>query len=315
MNYRNLRHKKSYINSNNFIVFRKLLAMVTFLLLIASFTSLQATGTEIKANKINVAAKGAFLINSTTGKVIFEKNAHKRMYPASTTKILTALLAIEKGNLNDIVTVGKEVKLIKSDSSKAGLRPGERISLKDLIRGLMLPSGNDAANTIAVYIGRKSSKNKSLSINQSMNEFVDLMNKKAKVLGAKESHFMNAHGYHNSKHYTTVRDMTLIAKEAMKYKFFREVVKTENYTTKKIKNDRASYIHVWKNRNELLNKKSKNYYSYATGIKTGHTSQAGYCLVSSATKGKVKVIAVIMHSTSKDEWSDSKKLLGLGLRN
>lgn len=258
----------------------------------------------------SIQGQGAIVMEQSSGKIIYNKGLHKKFYPASTTKILTALLAIEKGNLKDVITVGKEINLINKDSSKAGLYVGQRISLKNLIYGLMLPSGNDAANTIAVYIGRKASGNKGLTQQQAISHFVKLMNQRGKDLGVKESNFTNPHGYHNPKHYTSVYDLSLITKKAFSYSFFREVVKTPTYTL--VINSKTKKKVTWYNRNELIQSKNKHYYSYATGIKTGHTSSAGYCLVSSATKDDKGLFVIVMKSTQEGQWSDTKKLYTYG---
>jgi D-alanyl-D-alanine carboxypeptidase (penicillin-binding protein 5/6) len=266
-------------------------------------------------------AEGAILIEQETGKILFEKNKDKQLYPASTTKILTALLAIENGNLNEIVTVGNEANLAPGDGSIACLDLGEKISLKNLITGLMVASGNDAALTIGAHIGRIKEGDPSMEYQEALNKFCGMMNARANQLGATNSHFSNPHGYHDQEHYTTAHDLALIAREAMKHDFFREVIQktlVEYPDWNDVdKNDPSKkQIRYWLNKNRLLDKNNKKcYYPFATGIKTGYTSNAMHCLVSSATKDGINLIAVILKSTKDGQWADSQKLLEYGFTN
>lgn len=279
-----------------------------------------ADSLEELEERLELAAEAAILIEQNTGKVLFEKNADKRLYPASTTKILTALLAIEYGNMKDTVTVGNEANLCKPDGSKAGLDLQEEITLEELIHGLMLPSGNDAAYTIGVYIGRKIANEPNLPIEEALNKFADLMNKKALELGAKNSHFVNPHGYHDDEHYSTARDLAIITREAMKYDFFRQVVNTPMFTIEDWngldpKDPNKKEIRYWRNSNALIQRNDKFYYEYATGVKTGYTSKAGHCLVASATKDGLDLISVVLNSTKDGKWTDSTALMEYGFGN
>ena len=264
-------------------------------------------------------AESVVLIDQLSGKVLYEKNAHTKMYPASVTKIMTVLLMIEDLNLDDILTVGREINLKAKDASSAGLRIGQKLTVRELIWALMLPSGNDAAYTAAVQVARKKSGDSSMGIPDAVDYFAGLMNKRALEIGAKESNFVNPHGYHDADHYSTAYDLALIAREAMKNEFFRETAKTQNYS---FMSDASSTVSKnsepvqWVNRNLLINKKSKYYYEYATGIKTGYTSVAGSCLVSSAARDDMNIIAVMLKSPEdENRWMDSKTLLEYGLSN
>ena len=175
---------------------------------------------NIKPNNIELDAQGAVLMALKTGRYSFLKIVIKRLYPASTTKILTGLLALEYGDLDEIVTVGNEANLCAYDSSKAGIDLHEEISLRNLLYGLMLPSGNDAAYVIPVHIGRKVKGDSSLSIDEALKIFIALMNKRSRELGAIHSNFENPDGYHHDNHYTTAHDLALITREAMKYDIF-----------------------------------------------------------------------------------------------
>lgn len=269
---------------------------------------------------ITLDAKGAILIDMQSGNVLYQKNGDDRLYPASTTKVLTALLAVENGNLDDTIIVGEEVHMVPWDSSKALLRVGEQIKLKDLLMGLILPSGNDAAMTVAVYVGRRVSNDMYLEETKAVEKFIELMNDRAKKLGATGSNYANPHGYHNDNHYTTPHDLALISREAMKNEFFREVVSTSKYS---VEDEFAlssgqgpeNISHIWINTNRLIDKSSGYYYEYVTGIKTGFTTPAGQCIVSSASKDGLDLIAVVLNSTNQAKWEDPIKLLNLGFDN
>ena len=265
----------------------------------------------------DLEAESAIVIDGDSGKVLFDKNADKKMYPASTTKIMTALLALKYGDLDEEVKIGDEVGLLLPDASKAGLEYGESMTLEHLLEALMLPSGNDAANTIAVHIAKKVSGDETMERSEALPYFRELMNEEAKALGANNTHFVNAHGYPNEDHYTSACDLALIALEAMKYSSFRDTVKLTYAETGSVsvaaggagRDNEGEGTHSWMNTNKLLIKDSGFYYENATGIKTGYTSAAGYCLVASAEKDGRSVIAVLLNSTEQGQRSDAVKLL------
>ncbi|MED4205653.1 D-alanyl-D-alanine carboxypeptidase family protein [Neobacillus mesonae] len=250
-----------------------------------------------------IKGEAGVLMDVETGKVIYAKNENKKLFPASTTKMLTGLLAIKYGNLDDEITVGKEVKLKTTGESTAWLKEGQVLTLRELLAGLMLPSGNDAARTIAIYTAKRQMGNLHGSDEKALNYFVNMMNKEAKKLGAFDSHFMNPHGLHHTNHYSTAHDLGLIAKAAMKNSDFREIVSSKIYSDEAI---------TFENRNQLLNSESPFYFEGANGIKTGFTDEAGYCLVSSAERNGKKVIAVVLNSDQNNVWSDSIALLKKG---
>lgn len=250
-----------------------------------------------------IKGEAGVLMDVETGKVIYAKNENKKLFPASTTKMLTGLLAIKYGNLDDEITVGKEVKLKTTGESTAWLKEGQVLTLRELLAGLMLPSGNDAARTIAIYTAKRQMGNSHGSDEKALNYFVNMMNKEAKKLGAFDSHFMNPHGLHHTNHYSTAHDLGLIAKAAMKNANFREIVSSKIYSDEVI---------TYENRNQLLNSESPFYFEGANGIKTGFTDEAGYCLVSSAERNGKKVIAVVLNSDQNNVWNDSIALLKKG---
>ena len=253
------------------------------------------------------------LMESETGKLLYEKNAYEKMYPASTTKILTALIALERGDLNDRITIGREVEMVPVDSSKAGHIPGDQIYLKDLLLGLMLPSGNDSAVAIANYIAKKETGDSNLSLEESFHYFAKLSNQRAKEIGAMQTHFINPHGYHDDGHYTTAYDLALIAREAMRNEVFREIVGTSSYTLENGQGTQKEFF--WNNTNLLLDPTAlETYYPYATGLKTGFTTPAGECLVGTATKNGIHLIAVLLNSPKNKRWNQAKDLFEYGFK-
>ncbi|HHU62679.1 MAG TPA: D-alanyl-D-alanine carboxypeptidase [Clostridiales bacterium] len=259
--------------------------------------------TQIQSSPPVITDGAAILLDMNHGNILFQKNAHKRLYPASTTKILTAIIALERGNLSDKVTAtSSPVTQVGRDTSIIWLNEGEVLTLEQLLYGLMLPSGNDAAVAIAEHISG------------SIDEFVKLMNDKAREIGALNSHFVNPHGLHNDNHYTTAYDMAIIARYAMEnLPKFREIVGTDFYSlppTNKQKEERK-----WYNSNKMLHKTSKHYYEYATGIKTGYTSQAGNALVSSANKDGFELLAVILNDRQHTVYENTKALFDYGFNN
>lgn len=245
----------------------------------------------------------AILMTADTGEVIFEKDATALRYPASTTKILTVLLGIMLvDDLDQKVTVSDTALMIPEDSSVMGLVAGEEIPFRDVLYGTMMLSGNDGANVIAE------------TVSGSIPAFVELMNRTAAVYGCQNTHFANAHGYHDDNHYTTAYDMSLIAREAMKNELFREIVGTTQWTIAKTNKQRTRTITT---KTEYMlpgteEKPNKYFYQYATGIKTGSHSMAGYCFVGSAEKDGVELISVVLYTGQKARWADTIKLMDYG---
>ena len=241
-----------------------------FVLLFVFAAAVSASALDYGCN-VSTVSEAVYLENLDTGTAVFEKNASERMYPASTTKIMTYIIVAE--NVPDFD--GTKVEITESalsnldpESSVMGLEEhiGEQFSVKDLLYGLMLPSGNDAALVLADFVGH------------GIDGFVDLMNRKAAQLGCESTHFVNPHGLYHSNHYSTARDMAVITKYAMQKQSFLEIVGTVQYTPSGF--DEPIY-----NTNYLLDESAydgRYYYPYAQGVKTGFTDEAGRCLVSLA---------------------------------
>lgn len=252
------------------------------------------------ADEVSIKSKAAILVEVSTGRIIYEKNSTEKMWPASTTKIMTALLTIEKCNLDDIVTVSENaISNIPSGYVTCDLQVGEEISVRDLLNTLMIVSANDAAYVLAEYVGG------------STVEFADLMNQKARELGCTGTHFVNPNGIHDDRHYSTAYDLYLIATYAMKNETFRELVsQTEGVLPATNKYPNAD--RTLKTTNALINPDSTNYYKNAIGIKTGYTSQAGNCLVAEASRDGLEFIAVVLNG---DRFPDSIQLFDYAYDN
>ena len=248
-------------------------------------------------------AQSAILMDYETGQVLFEKNPDREMAMASTTKIMTCMLALEHfgEDLDVFITIPPEAADVPDGSSRVPVTVGEQMTVRDLLYGLMLHSGNDAANAVAVLVSG------------SLDQFVSEMNRRAEKLGCEHTHFVNAHGYTAEGHYTTVRDMALIAREAMKNQTFRTIVRTIKYT---MPASNARGAKILTNTNLWGASTGMYKYKYGNGIKTGFTSAAGQCLVGSATNDEgVTLISVVFRSTTNNaeaKWLDSTKIMNYG---
>lgn len=231
--------------------------------------------------EVTVSAHHAVLMEQVSGRVLFEKNAHEQRKIASITKIMTAILAIESGKMDNQVTISD--KAIGTEGSTLYLKNGQKMKLRDLVYGLMLRSGNDAAVAIAEYVGG------------SMEGFVWLMNQKAQEIGMENTHFSNPHGLDNTEnHYSTAYDMALLTRYAMNNEEYRKISSTKVH---RASNPFEKWDYSWKNKNKML-----SLYKYSTGGKTGYTKLAKRTLVSTAQKGDMSLIAVTLNAP--DDWDD-----------
>ena len=257
----------------------------------------------------DLTAKAYILIEMETGQVLAEKNAYERRSPASTTKIMTALVALENANPEDEMTASENaINSVPYDYVTAGIKIGETLKFKDLLDLMMITSANEASNVIAENISKDGT----------LKGFTDLMNKKAAQIGLAGTHFTNSSGKEEEEHYTNARDLAYLSREAMKLDAFREVVGRTEFalpdTNLRKGNDwKAGHLTYT---NELLRSHSK-YYSEITGIKTGYTDLAGLCLVSSAVNPDgLELISVVLGAEDKThQFEDSQKLLEYGFKN
>lgn len=256
--------------------------------------------------------EAAYVYETNTGSILTEKNATKKMYPASTTKLMTTLVALDyvSDKMDEKVTVGDEVNMISSDSSKADILSGESYTWEDLFYALLLPSGNDAAMTIAVNIAKIETGNDNMDNKAAVDEFVKLMNKKAEELGLENTHFANPHGLHDENHYTTAKDMSVIASNVLKNTTIQKIMKTPIYQTQ----SSTGEVKKWENSNCLIfdnnsaaqaldkypDGTNQYYNQYAIGMKTGYTGEAGRCLVFASKDGDKTLIGVIFNASSKE---------------
>lgn len=248
-----------------------------FILVISFLAPVQGANANVA-----ISAHNAILMDEESGRVIYEVNAHEKNRIASITKIMTAILAIESGEMDETVTISSNA--FGTEGSSLYLKEGEKIKLEDLVYGLMLRSGNDAAVAISEKVGG------------SLDGFIWMMNQKAEEIGMKNSHFTNPHGLDNTKnHYSTAYDMALLTRYAMQNKTYAKIAGTKVH---RAPNSTEDWDYVWKNKNRLLTQ----LYEYCTGGKTGYTKLAKRTLVTTATKNKHNLIAVTLNGP--DDWND-----------
>lgn len=278
--------------------------LLVFILTFIYSTNIYAANTST----LEINSPSVILIERDTGNILYQKNAHEVRFPASTTKIMTAILALENCNLNDVVRVTyNAIQTVPSGYSIADLKVDEELTIEQLLHLLLIPSASDAANTLAEHIGG------------SIESFASMMNTKAKELGCTQTHFTNPDGKHDEKHTSTAYDLTLMANYAMNNETFRSIVSKASYVL--YPTNKYSKERYFKTTNSLLNTYSDDYYyENATGIKTGFTTPAGNCLVSSAKVDNMECIVTILGATQNDDgkserFLESKELFNFAFGN
>jgi D-alanyl-D-alanine carboxypeptidase (penicillin-binding protein 5/6) len=275
-------------------------------ILLSCITSTAAAGSYETSNPWpqgpNVHAEAAIVMEASTGLILYEKNIHETYYPASITKILSALLVIENSSLGDVITFSRDaIYNIERDSSHISIDVGEQLTVQQCLYGILLESANEATYGAAEFVAG------------SIPAFAEMMNEKAKSLGALNSNFVNPHGLPDDNHYTSAYDMALITREAMKNETFRKITGTRTYQippTNKQKDTR--YL---RNHHKFILKNDLSYEG-TIGGKTGYTSKAKYTLVTVAKRGDLELICVIMKDdTSAHQYEDTAKLLDFGFDN
>ncbi|WP_238492569.1 D-alanyl-D-alanine carboxypeptidase family protein [Desulfotruncus alcoholivorax] len=268
--------------------FRFLLAAVIFMA-----TSCLNTLPAIAEDDLNINARAATLMDGETGQVYYTKDADKRMSPASLTKLMTAIVAVENGNLDDVVEITGRAASV-SVGSTIGLHKGDKITLDNLLKAALVSSANDAAVAIAEHVGG------------SHDAFLYLMNRKAFLIGALDTQYANTNGYYDPKHYSTAYDLGLIARYALQKPRIRELVSIRKTVIKWEKPEKEKEI---RNTNQLLfSEEIKG----VNGVKTGSTARAGNCLIASATRGDKSFIAVVLHAGNR--YREAAKLLEYGFK-
>ncbi len=261
------------------------LKLVSFVLVVC----LGVVCLNVSAGAVSVSAKGYCLINADTFEVLAGENIHKKLPMASTTKIMTSLILAERGNLEREVTVTEQ--MVTVEGSSMGLLAGDKVSYYELLVGMLLPSGNDAANSTAILVAG------------SVEKFAEMMNQKADEIGMKNTHFVTPSGLDSEEHYSTAYDMALLAAFALKNDTIREIVSKESIT---VSFGNPPYQRTLYNHNKLLNQ-----YDKCIGVKTGFTKKSGRCLVSAASDNGCTVVAVTLNAPN--DWNDHKELLQFGL--
>lgn len=265
-------------------------AFVLILLILVICLLLYLNSKPVLADNLDLIAESAILLDFTTGKILFEKNAHIPKPPASTTKIMTALIALERGDLNQEIVTSPNASHI--GGSSIYLKPGDKYKLEEMLYGLMLSSGNDAAVAVAENLAG------------SEEQYAAWMTEKAKLLGARATTFLNSSGMPKPGHFSTAYDLAIITRYALNNPLFEKIVKTKQHSLICPPPDNERILN---NHNKLLWR-----YQYADGVKTGYTREAGRCLVASATRNGHRLIAVVLNS--KKTYEDVQKMFEYGFQ-
>lgn len=280
---------------------------IIFIMLLLPINTILATDintSDYNPDNVTTNSPSILLMDAESGKILYSKNANEQRYPASTTKLMTAILTLENCELDDVATVSHNaIYSIPVGYSHASLQKGEKLTIEQLLNVLLIPSANDAAIVLAEHLAG------------SVEKFADMMNQKAKELGCLNTHFINPNGIHNKDHYSTAYDLALIGKYAMKFEPIMRIAKINQYTLPKT-NKYDKEDRIFNATNGLITKNDEYYYQYATGLKTGYTDKSGYCIVTTAKKNNVNLLAVVLGSSSIDErYEDCIKLFDYGFEN
>lgn len=271
------------------------------LVLFIFITMLYSTSILAVTNEINTYSPICLLMEAKTGKIIYEKNAYDKAFPASTTKIMTAILALENCELTEVATASYDaVFTVPVGYTNANIQVGEELTINQLLNVLLIQSANEAANIIAEHIAG------------SVDSFASMMNSKANEIGCLNTHFVNPNGVHNENHYSTAYDLALMGRYAMQNETFREIVGTTFYTLPAT-NKYATNDRVFSNTNSLIKPDTSDrvdnyYYQYATGIKTGYTNAAKNCIVASSKKDSIEYIVVILGGDKTENGLSARNL-------
>lgn len=263
----------------------------------AAADSTQSTASAAAISQPEVAAEGAVLLNAATGEVLYGKNQDQQFYPASITKVMTALVVLEHCNLNETVTFSETATTnLESGAVALGVSAGDQLTVEQSLYGLLLKSANEIGNGLAEHVSG------------SVSAFAELMNAKAKELGCKNTHFANPHGLNNENHKTTPYDMALILRAAVANDTFRKIDTTTSYQFPAIKNAAARTITMG---HKMMYKTDSRYYEGIIGGKTGYTSKAGNTLVTAVERDGVRLIAVVMKAKGT-HYTDTRAMLDYG---
>ncbi len=266
----------------------------------------ESSTTESTSSEITILSPHAILIDAKSGQILYEHNAREQAYPASVTKLMTAIITLENCNLDDEITVDKNALLgIPRSYTVAALQPNEKITVEKVLNVLLIPSANDAANVLAFHIAG------------SKEEFAKMMNKKAEEIGCKNTNFCNPSGIHDDDHFTTAYDMALIGKYAYTFETIREIAQKTEYELPNLPDGKER---KFKTTNTLITPKNQYFYENATGLKTGYTDKAKSCIVATAKKDDVELMCVILGGDKTEDRKaqreiDCKTLFDYGFNN
>lgn len=297
--YKILNYFNTYRNMCNKIsIYNNIKYLCIYIVLI--FISVMCSGFYINYKNLNnIEASNAYLVDIDEKNIIYSKGCNEKIAPASTTKMLTALTVLDYCSEDEIVTVGDEIGYVHEDASTAGLKKGNKLTIKQLLEALLLPSGNDAAYALARYTGEKISDCNSPK--EAVETFMIKANKKANSIGASNSNFVRPDGYDTKGQYTTAKDLACIGEKFMKSKILSSIASKYKLNDVLVDGSQVTY----ENTNELINPYSEYYYSNIKGLKTGSSLDAGKCVVSAADINNKTYICVVMGSTNDGRWLDS----------
>lgn len=269
----------------------------------------------VYAAKPETVGESVLVIERKTNSIIYSKEPDKRMFPASTTKMLTALVTLDYLGKDELITTGEEVNKIPPNSSIANVGIGETLTVENILIGLLISSGNELACVLALNVAQRKENKTDITYEEAEKIFAELMNEKARSLGATSSNFINPHGYHDTNHYSTARDLYKIADALLENETLKNIVKINNFrqdgADKTANPEKLIKSYDWLNSNRLISSTTYKY-EYATGIKTGSTDESGKCLVASAEKEGKELIAVILKSDETGRWNDAISLFNYG---
>ena len=264
-----------------------LTCVLSIVIFITAFVpSFALTGYDEKIQNLTADMKAVMIIDISADNVIYEKDINTKIAMASTAKLVTSLVALKYIDPEHVFTVGTELSLVKKGSSLCLISEGQQLKLKTLIAGMLLPSGNDAAYTVAVNVARTVAKNPAMTDTEAVNYFSALMNTYCRDIGCKNSNFISPEGWDDPNNYSTVYDMSLVARKALESSTIMTISSTYNRRFYFASGENI----VWTNTNALLTPAGKYYYPFVTGLKTGTTDNAGKCLIASATKGGRQIL-------------------------
>ena len=274
-----------------------MLLSLTVLMIINIFCPVVKADEVNSANSpasVTVMSPHAILLNSENGQILFEQNAREKAYPASTTKLMTAILTLENCKLEDEVIIDKQALMgIPRSYTTAALQPNEKLTVDQLLHVLLIPSANDAANVLAFHVGG------------SIEAFAEKMNEKAKEIGCENTHFMNPSGIHNDDHYSTAYDMAKIGMYARKFDTIRQIATNTEYSLPNLPNGSLRHF---KTTNTLITPKNQYHYEFANGLKTGYTDKAKSCIVATAQKKDINLMCVVLGGDKTEDKKAQREL-------